>query len=91
MEGQNDSRREEPTIKETAAGLRKWGPGETAYVDSSNYGQTANYERHQKDCTIDEFLPQDIGEDGMLKKEPHVSLLKMQIPHDLRPKKEMMM
>ena len=59
------------------AGLRKWGPGETAYVDFSNYGQTANYERHREDFTIDESLPQEIGEDGMLKKEPRVSLRKM--------------
>ena len=68
-------------IAQIVAGLRKWGTGETAYVDSSNYGQTANYERRREYFTIDESLPQDIGEDGMLKKEPHVSLLKMQIPH----------
>ena len=39
-------------------------------------------ESHQEDPTIDKSLPQDFGEDGMLTKEPRVSLRRIQIPGD---------
>ena len=37
---------------------------------------------HQEDPTIEKSLPRDFGEDGMLTKEPRVSLRRMQIPRD---------